>query len=267
MFLPEHIDLTQSEKYNLSIRLTPDGFSFLIFLPEDKSVYFYNESSFNKNLSAIENIKKAFFETNLFTHQFREIFISVVSKKYTIVPKEFFQKKNITSFFNYNISSERDSKVLYNNVANREYNIIYGLDEEIYSFLFRNLWNPTFKIFSASLIEHYVEYGEKDKKRSFVFFNDNLTTVICFNGSELLSANTFESSDKDNITFHIINIWDKHPFDQNNDYLYYYGVPRDITNNLETLDILKQLIRNVEEVKLDTQIDNYNIPIDLLKEI
>ena len=67
MFLPENIDLAQSEKYTLSIRLMPDGFSFCIFSPADKSVFHYQEKTFSKNLSLIENIEKTFLRS-IFSH-------------------------------------------------------------------------------------------------------------------------------------------------------------------------------------------------------
>ena len=78
MFLPENIDLAQSEKYNLSIRLTPDGFSFCISSPTDKSIFHYQETVFSKNLSLIENIKKTFFEVNFFSQPFQQTQVTVV---------------------------------------------------------------------------------------------------------------------------------------------------------------------------------------------
>lgn len=93
MFLPENIDLAQSEKYILSIRLTPDGFSFCIFSSFDKSVFHFQETNFSKNLSLIENIKKTFFEVNFFSQPFQKALVTIVSPRYTTVPDAYFEKK------------------------------------------------------------------------------------------------------------------------------------------------------------------------------
>ncbi|NLX82030.1 MAG: DUF3822 family protein, partial [Proteiniphilum sp.] len=163
MFLPDNIDLAQAEKYSLSIRLIPNGFSFLIFSHSDKSIYFYKESTFSKNLSLIENIKKIFFESNLFNHQFNKILVSVVSPRYTLVPKIFFDAKNANEYFEFNISGA-SGKVLNNHIREGEYNIIFDIDEEVHSFLFRNLWNPSFQSFTSQLLPFLRNHDEVNTK-------------------------------------------------------------------------------------------------------
>ena len=266
MFLPDNIDLAQAEKYSLSIRLIPNGFSFLIFSHSDKSIYFYKESTFSKNLSLIDNIKKIFFESNLFNHQFNKILVSVVSPRYTLVPKIFFDAKNANEYFEFNISGA-SGKVLNNHIREGEYNIIFDIDEEVYSFLFRNLWNPCFQSFTSQLLPFLRNHDEVNTKRCYVIFHDNMITIACFKNKVLLSSNTLEVSEQNDIIYHIVNIWDKHPFDQNSDFMYLAG---DTEKNWESIKTLKQLIKNVVEVSLHHSLskeDTLNIPTDILVQL
>lgn len=261
MFLPENIDLAQSEKYILSIRLTPDGFSFCIFSTFDKAVFHYQETVFSKNLSLIENIKKTFFEVNFFSQPFQKAMVTVVSPRYTTVPENYFDSKQATDIFAFNIHGE-SGKVLNNFIAEGSYRIVFDLDEEVYSFLCRNLWNPTFSSCCAQTLPFFAQYKpEEGKKRCFVDFHDEMISVACFSGQNLLSANTYSNNDRFDALYNIVNVWEKHALNQNSDLLFLSG---NVSNNNESMDTLKQLIKNVEVLKLDVP-ENYDyIPTDVL---
>lgn len=267
MFLPDNIDLALSEKYCLSIRLSPNGFSFLIFMPSDKSVYYFNDISFSKTLTVMENIKKIFFESNLFSHQYQKVIVSIVSPRYTIVPNKLFDKSNSADYFSFNIHGD-SGKVLSNFVEQGGYNIVWDIDEEKYSFLFRNLWNAQFTNFTTHFLPLFSNYGNEGEKKCFVDFDNDMTTIACFDGRQLLSLNTHAVSSKYDTIYNIVNIWDKHPFNQNDDYLYISGNTK---SNWETIDILKKLIRNVDEVAIpllsEMKDNKNNIPTDLLVQL
>ncbi len=261
MFLPENIDLAQSEKYILSIRLTPDGFSFCIFSTFDKAVFHYQETVFSKNLSLIENIKKTFFEVNFFSQPFQKVLVTVVSPRYTTVPENYFDSKYAADIFAFNIHGE-SGKVLNNFITEGSYRIVFDLDEELYSFLCRNLWNPTFFCYSAQTLPFFAQYkSEKGGKRCFVDFHDEMISVACYSGQNLLSVNTYPNSDKFDALYNIVNVWEKQALNQNSDRLFLSGI---ISDNKEGIDTLKQLIKNVEVLQLSSAETKNGIPTDVL---
>ena len=249
MFLPENIDLAHSEKYILSIRLTPNGFSFCISSPSDKSVSHFQEWALSKNLSLIENIKKTFFEVNFFTQPFKKVSVTVVSPRYTLVPDAYFEKKNTKTMFEFNIHGAA-GHVLSNYIAENSLHVLFDLDEEVYSFLSRNLSNPSFRAYTSELLPFFAAHNaEGDKKRCFVEFHDEMITVICFAGEKLLSANTYPNTDRFDALYYIVSVWEKHSLDQNTDRLFVSG---NLKDNHETVETLKQLIKNVINVEHQT---------------
>ena len=261
MFLPENIDLAQSDKYTLSIRLMPDGFSFCIFSPADKSVFHYQEKTFSKNLSLIENIEKTFFEVNFFSQPFQKALVTIVSPRYTIVPDVYYERKKAKDLFAFNIHGE-SGKVLSNYISESSCHILFDLDKKVYSFLCRNLWNPSFFSYKALLLPFFTNYQAVDeRKRCFVDFHDEMVSVACFMGTKLLSSNTYPDRDKYDALFNIVNVWEKQFLDQNSDLLILSG---NFPDNKESIDTLKRLIKHVEELNLDTP-GNYNyVPTDIL---
>jgi len=261
MFLPENIDLAQSEKYTLSIRLIPDGCSFCIYSTADRSVFHYQEKRFSKTLSQIGNIEKIFFEVNFFSHPFQKVEVTVVSPRYTTVPDAYFEKKRAGELFTFNIHGEH-GKVLNNLVSETGYHILFDLDEELYSFLCRNLWNPAFYSHQARLHPFLSNYrNEGNRKRCFVDFHDEMVSVTCFYGTRLLSSNTYPARERYEALFNIANVWEHQSLDQNTDLLVLSG---NLRENSESADTLRRLIRNVEELKPDTPNGYLSLPTDIL---
>ena len=261
MFLPENIDLAQSEKYILSIRLTPDGFSFCIFPPADRSVFHFQETSFSKNLSLIENIKKTFFEVNFFSQPFQKTLVTIVSPRYTTVPDLYFDKKKVKDIFEFNFHGE-SGRVLDNYIADGSYHVLFDMDEMVYSFLSRNLWNPSFFNYNAHLLPYFLNYAaEAGQKRCFVNFHDEMISVICFSDKKLLSANTYPNKDKFDALYNIVNVWEKQSLDQNSDLLILTG---SLPDNKESIDTLKKLIKNVKTLNLGIPENYSHIPTDML---
>lgn len=266
MFLPENIDLAYSEKYVLSIRLAPNGFSFFIHCPTDASVFHYQETSFGNKLSYEENIQKLVFDFNFFTQPFRETRVTVVTPDYTLVPDAFFDKKRANDFFDFNFH-EKNGCVLSNALSEGEYHLVFSMDEQLHSFLSRSLWNPSFQHFTSRLLPFFKAYkaGTSDK-RCFLYFHDSFFTIMVFSGENLLSANTFELTSQQDALYFIASVWEKLLLDQTVHPLYVCG---NVSQQKNTMETLKKLVKYVEKVKITpkttiTPQQKETIPADIL---
>ncbi len=255
MILPHNIDLANSQKYVLSIRLAPNGFSFSIYSPTDLSIFFYKEVKFNNSQTYIENIKKVFFEVNLFTQPYNKILITAVTPRYTIIPNEYFDKSKQKDFFNFNFGVN-NNKILDDNLSAVDSHLLYEIDNEVFSFLSRNLWNPAYQNSITSLLSEFKEHeSDKYERRCFVEFHDKMLSIICFNKSELLVAKTTAVEDSYEAIYIIANTWETLKLDQNSDILFLSG---DLSSYDEVGNVLKQLIKHIAifEIATPTSINN-----------
>jgi hypothetical protein len=251
MFLPENIDLAHSEKYNLSIRIAPGGFSFCIYYPSDASVFHFQETSLSNKLSQVDNVKKMIFDFGFFSQPFKETIVTIVSPDYTLVPDIFFDKKRTNELFEFNFHKIANI-VLSNKSEAGDYHTVFDIDETLYSFLSRHLWNPKFQHQITPLLKLFENYdSNKRKNRCFVDFDDKSISIICFSTeNKLLSANTFPITGAYDVSYFVANVWEEWQFDQTEDVLYFSG-------NTERYksDILKTLIKNVEIVELESKME------------
>src|SRR5690554_6738309 len=133
MFLPENIDLAHSEKYSLSIRLTPNGFSFYFQSSDDPNVFHFQKTDLSNKLSYSDNIKKLIFDLGFFTHSFKKTTVIIVSPNYTLVPRQLFEAKKIKDFMIF-IFNNIIGLTLHDSSENKNYWVVFILVEELHSF-------------------------------------------------------------------------------------------------------------------------------------
>ncbi|WP_294080198.1 DUF3822 family protein [Proteiniphilum sp. UBA5384] len=266
MFLPENIDLAYSERYNLSIRLSPNGFSFYIYCPGDPTIFHFQETELSGKLSYIDNIKKLIFDLGFLSQAFNRVKVTVVSPFYTLVPKIYFDKKRIEEIFRFNFHNT-EGIVLTDRVADNELQIIFNLDEEVHAFLARSLCNPTFHHHNSLLTALFRSYiGEESGKYCFTDFHDRYVTIVCYAGHKLISTNTFPATDPHDATYFIASIWEKSGFDQSTDKLYLSG---DIDSQQTSVELLRKLIRHIGQPELNPKVmltdeQKKSLPTDIL---
>lgn len=249
MFLPENIDLAHSEEYNLSIRLAPDGFSFVIHSSNDPSVFHYQGTALGNKLSPADHIKKVIFDLGFFSQPFKRTSVTVVTPRYTMVPENFYDRKKVKELYLFNIYQEENESVLTNNFREGSCHILFGMEEELHSFLSRNLWNPKFLHHSRPLMQHFRKRATTmERKCCFVDFHDRSMTIIAFSGETLLSANSYPALNSHDTTFYIASVWEKLNLNQSADILFLSG---DFASQKPTVDILNKLIRNVEQLEFN----------------
>lgn len=251
MFLPENIDLAYSEKYNLSIRLSPNGFSFCIYCPEDPTIFHFQKTCLGSKLSYVANIKKMIFDFGFFSQAFNRVTVTIVSSFYTLVPEPFFEKNRSEALFRFNFH-QSTGLVLTDTDPGGEFRTLFNIDEEVHSFLSRNLWNPVFHHHCSRLIRLFKSFrSDENGQCCFADFHDNLVTIICFSGNRLLSANTFQATNPHDAAYFIASVWEKLAFDQSSDTLFFSG---DADSSRITMDLLGKLIRKIAPVALNPKV-------------
>lgn len=267
MFLPENIDFTHVEKYILSIRLSPNGFSFCIHCPTDSDIFYYTHTKFdNSKLSYLENVKKIIFDYNFFTYSFLRTNIIVVSDTYTLVPDAFFDKNRVESLFAFNIQKSNGDKIFENKMEKEKFHIIFNIEKALYGFLMRNVWNPHFIHHAALLIPFFDKKINHEAKQtcSVNFIDSMYADIYFFSNGQLLSANTYPVSDNDDAAYFIANTIEKLGFDQSMDTLIINGNTKHFEKAIHSVN---RLVKNIEILAPSTQThipEDVVVPTDIL---
>jgi hypothetical protein len=94
VFVDKVFDLNKTQEYNLSIQICLDGFSFSIHKHNQKCIALSKPFRWtNKsNGEILDLFKEQFRQQSLFSQKYNSIHLLWISKKYTIIPNDFFSE-------------------------------------------------------------------------------------------------------------------------------------------------------------------------------
>ena len=99
-----NIDLTKSEQYTLSIRLSADGFSFSVYHPQKTEDFLHASYMVNPSYSMTANIKKMFASMNELSQPYQQVNILIDTERFTTVPFDLFEDELTEELFHQNFS-------------------------------------------------------------------------------------------------------------------------------------------------------------------
>lgn len=271
MFLPDNIDFEKPEKYALTIRISSSIFSFFIREKRSGGECCYRETNLKKDIDLLADIQQIIFDNNFLTLAFDETNVVVVSKAYELIPSYLLESNKIKPLFNFTHNIKSD-KVLSATTIIQDNITLFSVDDELYKFVARSLFNPQFYHHTTSVLK-YIEDNKSLLNNGIsslvLYFHDGYLDLFLYDQTLNLKYNmTFENETETNLFYYIMNIWDKADLDQLNDYLYVFDSARNQNKNL--INLFKEYINHVEIEELRhtflpiINIEDPQIPIDLL---
>lgn len=265
MFLPETIDLGQSEKYILSIRITSSGFMFSIHEPGVAKNYCLRTTSFSADTSVLNNIQRIVFDLNFLTQEFAQTNIILVSFNYNIVPSRYFDSKKKAELHNFT-QIEKSEQILSCANEQQKCTTLFGIDKDLYSFLSRSLYNPKFYHHTHLLIDLLKSKGNEINLHSIMYlnFHENILDIICFSRSKLVHCLTYENELPANQIYYILKLWEQAGMNQTSDLLYISGQA-----DGELINTLQEYIKHIRTLNIINDTEHWNedakkAPLDLI---
>lgn len=225
MFFPETIDLSESEKYTLTVRLQAGSFSFAIYQPGRNDAYVYRGTTFSGNSSYLQQVQRTIFNTSFLSLGYLRTKVEIVSPSYTLVPNQFYDVKEKEHYWN-KTSTRANGQILSEPIGmNKEKQLVFEIDRDLYDFLSRNLFSPTFTHHITAL-EHYfdIDNGRTDLySRMYIYFSGDQVDILVSRNGQIQTIQSFVGESDQDLFFFAMNIWKATGMDQLNDKLYLSG--------------------------------------------
>ena len=265
MVLPDNIDFTKSETYILSIRLTPNGFYFSIHCPTNTSFFYQNSITFPSNTTYLNNLEKFIFDYSFFSHNFQKIYVICVNNEYTLIPKQYYEKRLEEDLFSFNFTST-NVKVLCNNIEQLGCKVIGGMDNSLHNFLSRTLINPYFKNHGEFLTSYFYKLHDKSRTALYININDNnMIDAIAFSKDKCILAKTFTVNNPLEGIYYIHKTWEILKLDAQTDKLFFSGKTDTYFNEIENLKKLIPTLKYLSHaLPSDLNINQNEVPTEIL---
>ena len=254
--VPDSLTVDNSERYEVSIRLWPDGLSFSGCTPMEKDSFFTETVSFDSGVPLVQSVKNVFFENHSFSYSYKSFHIICDSGKYTLVPDSVFSEKNKDSLFSYCHKADATKRIIAQPLKNLNAYLLFGVDSEVYEFIMRSVVNPQFiHSLSPMLVSWQKNSFTCYPKQVYILIHDATFDIICFEHGEMLFINSFDYETDKDIVYYIMYVCKQLGINQLEDCLHICG---NEVKSRSVMSVIKKYIRQIEY--FSPEIKKYQIP-------
>lgn len=235
---------TQPEFQTLSIRLSPEGFSFATYHPADTSRIYFQHTAVNVQRSMAANVKGFLSQTPELNVIYHQTNILIHTLRYTTVPLELFEDEQMEMLFYQNVPKQNNEIVLCNILGNSNVVVLFSIDKLTHVFLSEHF--PCARFFAT--VSPQIEYFTKESRQrqtQQIYANihaDNME-VFCFSNGRLQLANTYPISTNEDRSYYLLNIWKQLDYDTEKDELHLTGLTKEELHG--QISFLRQFIRKI----------------------
>ena len=209
-------DINSTSEYYISIRISTDGFSFVVGDPlQKKAIVLYHQELFINNSDIfLDKLKSIYSDMEMIRLPYKKTRISYsIPEKTVLIPKEIYSEENADEIYNFQCGKNFNEKIIHSESTFLDNFIVFPIPEPIFLFL-------------------------KDKYPDTSITNDLILTKIpqdteeqIFNISISRQSLEILSVEKNHIKY-----YNTFPYKNNNDILYY------ILGAVRTLDKRPEIV-------------------------
>ena len=215
--------MTPQDVKKISIRLLPDGFSYLNQFHSVLPGADYNRRLQEAILEVLETAADGDAD---------ECACSIENTRFCLTPLEVEPSLAQLMYTTSLPTAENEETTIEMRDEERGVRFTFGVDAELYHFILRN-WPYT--TFTHPLFELYGQWAGREEVKSDCMVADaserHLNVVVFRNGG-LHLANRFEVTGEDNILYHLMNCWTQCELDVLTDTLYLQTEVKELGQNI-----------------------------------
>jgi hypothetical protein len=207
LYQDSSFDLTNSEKYNLSIQASLDGFSILLQNDENHLIDFigYIPYKLSGDPGLLRKLPELLNEKDILSKPFKKTTIILESKQVKIVPDHLVNEKNLKYFFNLK-PKETKRRSFITTTLTASYQSIFGYNSEIIDFFERNLTNCAFIHETSELLKLSLKQNIPDKVLICCLFHTDFFYLFATKDDDILFFNSFSFQSPTDILFYLLSV-------------------------------------------------------------
>lgn len=241
-------DKASSEKYNLSIRLQPDGLLFSVHDPSNQK-YIGFESVM---LAGAPEIYEFIGKSELLTREFRETVCITPASKYTIVPGALFVADKSSEYFAFVHQLENGEEITTTKLFFDEAELIYATDMA-YIQIIRDYFPNSKALPGVAAFVNYILPRYRNIRSSAIFLNlysDNFDMLLLSDG-RMQFCNNFNVKTVEDLVYYTIFVIDQLKVNPEKVELKLSG---NIPSQTELLKLLRKYIKTVDLLDNESEI-------------
>ncbi len=240
------------EQYNLSIRLSTDGFSFSIYNPIRDTLVLARGKEVETGLSLTANMRKALKEFECLSYTYKQATVLLVSKRFTLIPLELFAEDQVATAFYYNFSPRENETILSDTLPKNGAAVLYAVDKSLYQLLQEQYPSVQFRASVTFPAEHFaVKSRLGSDKQMYAIVHKEFMEIYAYQRGRMMLLNTYACKSDSDRMFYLLYVWKQLAMNQQTDQLCFVGNEEE---NSELMEKIRRFVRQVTTFKLPPEI-------------
>ncbi|MDR2083624.1 MAG: DUF3822 family protein [Bacteroidales bacterium] len=237
-------DPTYIHKYNLSVFLTKDGFSFIV--SDENGNYLLKKNIQIKNSSdnsLTDQYLSIIEDNNILKENFKKKKIIFCTDKFTFIPKEFFDPGDIAEYYNFNIGElEENHSPYYVQSSVSNLFTVFSFNKDVVGFLEKNFTDAEFTASISNFIDLVSDDAVVIGNAVFAHKRKDILEIVIYKNNKFFAANSFNvKSEKDTVYF-LLSAFNNYDLDGN---FVPLSVSGDVNVKSEEFNLLSKYISNL----------------------
>ena len=211
-FLDETLDISKTQSYHLSIQAGLDGISFVIFDPSRYKYIALKNYGFGEEIPEYkypDYLQDLFTKDEFLQKEYLSIYCIWNNSRTTLLPAVLFEKEKLRQYFEFNQVLNDLDELHYNHIKNLDAHLIFPVHHEIANIFVRQY--PTLKFFNQAtpFIEYTLNHNPGSSDSAHLNINNNFFDILVIRNNSLILHNTFNFRYEQDLTYFIMNVYDK----------------------------------------------------------
>jgi hypothetical protein len=238
-----------SKEYDLSIQTDLNGFSFLIYHPDEKNYYCFKKYSFKPTClteQIIDNFSQVISSDRHLRLAFNRCLCSFLTPRFTLVPFELFENDKIKELFEFNNKLEELDELHLNYIEEIKAYIIFSAPNYLTNVFTQYFQNIQFSHHTLPLFNLLFSGTTYDNEQILLNINSSFFDIIIKNKlNKLVSYNTFPFENENDIAYYLLHTCKQLNMEPDDVFIWISG---EESRKLRNTAILKQYFKHIEDI-------------------
>lgn len=209
----------------LSIKLSLNGFSFLIYDNQKSEILGFESSNFkdeglgNKNLDDLKQL----FESHPLIKEYKSNVRIQLQNGYSILcPEEFYEQNKIVDYLSAIHQIEKTDQIISDSLAFFKTKNVWAVKNSVYDLLL-NYFPQAILVHHSTVFINGIDKDTMDKKIAFMQVSGNSMDIVIFHQKNIKFYNSFKFKSPEDLVYYLVGTYKNNDLDPNSSPLIIHG--------------------------------------------
>jgi len=236
----ENFNIGLASSYHLSIQLGIHHFSYCLLNTTTFTYDYVKKYPLNSKDNTVTEITEVINNDAILKAEFSSQSVAFDNFPSTLVPSKLYKKEEAETLLAFN--TKVNGTVLTDNIVSQKAHLIYSVPESILTIVNNFFPKAKYKAQESIIIQQYSQLNT-EKKKAYLYLNEQKVGITIFNGDKLIFNNSFKYTNKEDLLYYVLFSFEQLKLSPGSIEVTVFGTIEDTD---ESFSLMYEYIRNIK---------------------